>query len=418
MTSKPCRILAFLTLAALLLTGCGRLTKQEAEAPAPDEVQPAEPESVPEPQTMTEPESAPEEPDPTDARVRELLGAMTAEQKIAQLFFVSPEALTESSGAVTVAGDATREAFSQRPVGGVIYSYDNLTDPEQTRAMLAGMQQISRDVLGLPVFLGVDEEGGTVARISGREEFGVDAWPDMADVHDAAEARRIGEAMGDYLRDLGFNLDFAPVADVLTNPQNTVVRRRAFSSDPEAVTRLCAAFSDGLQSRGVLACCKHFPGHGATAEDSHEGFAVSQHTPEELISTDLPPFCDAAGRGIPFIMVGHITLPNVTGEEVPASLSREVTTSLLREELGFRGVAITDSLDMGAITQNYPAGEAAVRAVLAGEDMLLISGGFAEAYDAVTAAVADGAIPGERLDEAVGRILRVKLAWEEAQQSS
>ena len=421
MTSKPCRILALLTLAALLLTACGRLPKQETEPSAPAEAQPAAPETVPEPlpepepQSAPEPEPAPDEPDPMDARVQERLGAMTTEQKIAQLFFVSPEALTGSGGAVTVAGDATREAFSQRPVGGVIYSYDNLTDPEQTRAMLTGMQQISRDVLELPVFLGVDEEGGTVARVSGREEFGVEAWPDMAEVSDEAEARRIGEAMGGYLRDLGFNLDFAPVADVLSNPENTVVRVRAFSQDPETVTAMCAAFSDGLQSGGVMACYKHFPGHGGTAEDSHEGFAQSPHAPEEFTVLDLPPFSDAAGREIPFIMVGHITFPEVTREETPASLSREIVTELLRDELGFRGVAITDSLDMGAITQNYPAGEAAVQAVLAGEDMLLISDGFAEAYDAVTAAVADGTIPGERLDEAVGRILRVKLAWEAEQ---
>ena len=422
MTAKRRRIVALLSLAALLLTGCGRLPKQEAEPPA--ETQPAEPEPAPEPVPAPEPESEPEsvpepepeEPDPTDARVQELLGAMTAEQKIAQLFFVSPEALTGSTGAVTVAGEATREAFTQRPVGGVIYSYDNLTDPEQTRALLAGMQEISRDVLDLPIFLGVDEEGGTVARISGREEFGIDAWPDMADVGDADEARRIGEAMGDYLLDLGFNLDFAPVADVLSNPDNTVVRVRAFSDDPETVTNLCAAFSDGLQSKGVMACYKHFPGHGGTAEDSHEGFASSMHMPEEFAVLDLPPFSYAAGREIPFIMVGHITLPNVTREEAPASLSHEITTQLLRDELGFRGIAITDSLDMGAITQNYPAGEAAVQAVLAGQDMLLIGDGFDESYDAVTKAVEDGTIPGERLDEAVGRILRVKLAWQEAQQ--
>ena len=402
-----------MTLAILLamLPGCAPAQQTPPEAFSP------EPEAIPEsaPDALPEPEQIIEAPDPLDEKTEQILSHMTAEQKIAQLFFVSPEALTGSGGAVTVAGDATREAFALRPVGGVIYSSDNLLAPEQTRAMLTGMQKISRDVLDLPVFLGVDEEGGTVARISGVEAFGVDAWLDMADVKDEAEARHIGQTMGAYLRDLGFNLDFAPVADVLSNPENTVVRRRAFSGDPETVTRMCAAFSDGLQSEGVLACYKHFPGHGATAEDSHEGFAVSQHTPEELIAMDLPPFSDAAGRGIPFIMVGHITLPNVTGEEVPASLSGEVATGLLRGELGFRGVAITDSLDMGAITQNYPAGEAAVRAVLAGEDMLLISRGFPEAYDAVAKAVADGTIPPDRLDEAVGRILRVKLALQAAQ---
>ena len=268
------------------------------------------------------------------------------------------------------------------------------------------------DVLGFPLFLGVDEEGGTVARISGSGRFGVDAWPDMASVTETSEARRIGETMGEYLSTLGFNLDFAPVADVLTEPANTVVRYRAFSDNPETVTKLCAAFSDGLQSRNVLACYKHFPGHGATAEDSHKGFSCSMHTPEELFALDLPPFREAVAREIPFIMVGHVTLPNVTQEEVPASLSHEITSDLLRSEMGFRGVAITDSMDMGAITKQYSYAEAAVQAVLAGEDMLLISQGFSEAYDAVTEAVANGTIPSERLDEAVDRILRAKLIWQ------
>ena len=393
------RLLALLFIASLL-PGC---------APAAPSDPPPEPaQSVPEPAAEAQTASP-------DAQAAEALAAMTRTQKIAQLFFVSPEALLGDSGSVTAADDSLRAAFAACPVGGVLLAGDNLRGPAQTKALLSGLQDMSRDVLDLPVFLGVDEEGGTVARISGTGRFGVDAWPDMASVADEAEARRIGEEMGKYLRDLGFNLNFAPVADVLTEPENTVVRRRAFSDDPETVTNLCAAFSDGLQSRGVLACYKHFPGHGATEADSHKGFACSMHTPEELFLLDLPPFRDAADREIPFIMVGHVTLPNVTRQASPASLSHEITTELLRGELGFRGVAITDSLDMGAVTQNYSAGEAAVQAVLAGQDMLLINQGFPEAYEAVSRAVADGTIPQTRLDEAVERILRAKFAWQAGQ---
>ncbi len=389
-----------------LIAGCAPAAQVPPE--------PAAPENDPAPMPAAEPE-APEPPDPMDARVTELLGAMTREQKIAQLFFVSPEALTGFSGSVTAADESVRAAFRTRPVGGIILNDENLAGPDQTRALLSGLQEISRETLGLPLLLGVDEEGGTVARVSGSGRFDTGVYPDMAAVESADRAREIGAEMGEYLRELGFNLDFAPVADVLTNPDNTVVRRRAFSTDPAAVTAMCAAFSEGLQSRGVMACYKHFPGHGATAEDSHEDFARCLHEPEELIALDLPPFCDAAGREIPFIMVGHITLPNTAQQALPASVSCEITTELLRGELGFRGVAITDSLDMGAITAHYPAGEAAVQAVLAGDDMLLVSEGFDPACDAVTQAVSDGTIPPERLDEAVGRILRVKLAWQEAQ---
>ena len=392
----------FILALALMLAGC---------APAASPAQPPAEPAQSEPASTSE---APAEESP-DARAEAILKSMTTEQKIAQLFFVSPEALSDGPGSVTAADENLRSAFRDCPVGGVILSEGNLKDPAQTGALLSDLQELSLDALDIPVFLGVDEEGGTVARISGTGRFGVDAWPDMATVADAAEVRRIGEEMGDYLRDLGFNLDFAPVADVLTEPANTVVRRRAFSDNPETVTKLCAAFSDGLQSRGVLACYKHFPGHGATADDSHKGFVCSMHTPEELFALDLPPFRDAADREVCFIMVGHITLPNVTLQETPASLSHEITTELLRGELGFLGVAITDSLDMGAITKQYSCAEAAVQAVLAGQDMLLINQGFPEAYEAVAKAVADGTIPPERLDEAVGRILRAKLAWQAGQ---
>ena len=396
-----CAALAFL-FSTSILPGC---------APA---VQPAPP---PEAAEQNSPESAPAEEKPAslDDQVKDILKTMTREQKIAQLFFVSPEAITGGSGSVTAADDALRAAFEACPVGGMILSEGNLLDPAQTKALLSELQEMSREVLDLPVFLGVDEEGGTVARISGTGRFGIDALPDMARVSNEADARHIGEEMGTYLRELGFNLDFAPVADVLTEAENTVVRRRAFSDNPEAVTMLCAAFSEGLQSKGVLACYKHFPGHGATAEDSHKGFACSMHTPEELFLLDLPPFRDAVSRDIPFVMVGHITLPNVTRQETPASLSHEITTELLRGELGFRGVTITDSLDMGAVTKQYSCADAAVQALLAGQDMLLVSRGFPDAYEAVTRAVADGTIPQARLNEAVERILRAKLTWQAEQ---
>ena len=391
-----------LLLLAMLLPGC---------APA---AQPVPPPEAP-PMSMQAPSAEDVQPASMEQQTKEALSSMTRAQKTAQLFFVSPEAILGRSGCVTEADEALRSAFAACPVGGVLLTEGNLQDPEQAKILLSGLQDMSRDTLDLPVFLGVDEEGGTVARISGTGRFGVDAWPDMASVSSEAEARRIGEEMGSYLRELGFNLDFAPVADVLTEPENTVVQRRAFSSDPEAVTKLCAAFSEGLHSKGVLACYKHFPGHGATAEDSHKGMTCSMHTPEELFLLDLPPFRDAAVRDVPFIMVGHITLPNVTREMAPASLSYEITTELLRDELGFQGVAITDSLDMGAITRQYSCAKAAVQAVLAGQDMLLISQGFPEAYEAVLEAVDNGTIPQARLDEAVERILRIKLAWQAEQ---
>ncbi len=358
------------------------------------------------------PETAAPETDAPDP-VETLLAAMTDGEKVAQLFVVTPETLALADGPATVTGEMTRQAFAQYPVGGLIYLERNLISPDQTRQMLSGAQDLSLRQTGLPLFLCLDEEGGTVRRVSANPGFDIPAYPDMAQVGaggDEAEARRIGAEMGEYLADLGFNVDFAPVADVLTNPDNRVVARRSFGADPELVARMDAAFLEGLQSQGVWGTYKHFPGHGATAEDSHEGFAVSLRTAQELWDLDLVPFRDGAARGVPFVMAGHITLPNVTAQEEPASLSYELVTGLLRQKIGYEGIVITDSLDMGAISQRCGVGEDAVQAVLAGCDMLLMSDNFRPRYAAVLAAVEDGTISQARLDESVRRILRLKLS--------
>lgn len=313
------------------------------------------------------------------------------------------------SYAVTAAGESTRKAFDRYPVGGVLYMGYNLVTPAQTKTMLANMRRYSSSRIDLPILLAVDEEGGTVARISGRPAFGIAAYPNACDVADAAEAGRIGREMGVYLSELGFNLDLAPVADVLTNPSGTVMQYRSFGSDPNRVASLCAAFSDGLWEHGVYSCRKHFPGLGGAVQDTHLGTAVSWRTKAELLCSELVPFADAAARGAPFIMVGHVTLPNVTAVDLPASLSHELVTGLLREELGYDGVIVTDALNMGAIVQNYGLGEAAVMAFEAGADVLLLTGSFRSAYDAVLSAVQSGRIPLSRLDASLTRILRLKL---------
>ena len=347
-----------------------------------------------------------------DERIRSLVDSMTLREKVAQMIVVRPEVLAGVSGPVTVAREATREAFDRCPVGGIIYMGSNLKNPEQVKQLCSDMQKISMDRIGLPVFLCVDEEGGTVARVSGNRDFGISPVPRMSKIGaagDPEKAREAGEKIGTYLSGLGFNVDFAPVADVLTNPKNTVVRARSFGSDPELVTEMTGAFFEGLSSKGVLACYKHFPGHGATAEDSHKGFAASKRTLEQLRQSELVPFQDAADRGVPFIMSGHITAAKVTGKKTPASLSPELLTGLLREEMGYDGIIITDSLSMGAITKNYSLKKAAVMAVLAGNDMLLMPGSLKTCVSAIVEAVEEGEIPEERIDEAVCRIIRAKL---------
>ena len=357
------------------------------------------------PEAMTVPETTEALSDPVEAMLME----MTLEEKVAQMFLATPEALTGASEAVTKADEALLEALDRIPVGGVLLMGCNLKNPEQVRALCAGLQAASRERSGLPLFLCVDEEGGTVARISGNPAFGVEKIPAMSKVEDPETARALGQTMGAYLRDLGFNLDFAPVADVLTNPKNTVVKSRSFGSDPERVTELAGALAEGLLAEGVLPCWKHFPGHGGTAEDSHEGFAVlhlDPEAPEE--GPELRPFLAAAEAGAPLIMTGHIAVPELDPEGLPASLSPTLLALLRGPERDYEGLLVTDALGMGAITERFGPGEAAVLAVLAGNDLLLASDELEPAYEAVLNAVRDGTISEERIDESVRRILRTK----------
>ncbi len=344
-------------------------------------------------------------------RVEELLVGMSLEQKVAQMFMVTPEALTNYTK-VTAAGEVTKQRFMQYPVGGVIYMAGNLVDAKQTQEMLKNMENYSMEFLGFPIFLGVDEEGGTVARIAKNSAFNVENVGDMSKIGASGDcnlAYLAGCTVGTYLTDLGFNLDFAPVADVWSNKKNTVVKYRSFGSDAELVRDMVTAQLRGFSEQGILGAVKHFPGHGSTTADSHKGAAVVEKNLQELLECDLIPFKGAIEEGVPFIMVGHLSLPQIVGEDVPAVLSKEIIVGILREELGFDGIVITDALDMGAITDYYNSAQAAVMAVEAGADMLLMPEDFVEAYGGVLDAVQRGELSVERIDESVRRILRVKV---------
>lgn len=353
-----------------------------------------------------------EEPVIDEAAVQaaEFAAGMTLENKIAQLFMATPNELTGYAN-VTAAGETTKNAYSERPVGGLIYMSDNLKDSEQTKTMLSNMQAIAQECTGLPVFLGVDEEGGRVTRIAGNSGFDATNVGSMGDIGasgDSQNSYNAGSVIGTYLHELGFNVDFAPVADVLTNEENTVIGDRSFGTDSALVADMVMAELKGLSDAGVYGAVKHFPGHGATAEDSHEGQAVSERTLEELMAQELVPFASAIDAGARFIMVGHIAVPNVTGDDTPASLSEKMIKEVLRTQLGYNGIVITDAMNMGAVTEKYSAGEAAVQAVLAGADMILMPEDYETAYNGLLEAVKNGTITEQRIDESVIRIIKVK----------
>ena len=349
----------------------------------------------------------------TQHRVEELLSSLSLEEKVAQVFVALPEQLIGNVSRVTAAGEATSEAIINRPVGGIVYLESNLVSPEQTKTMLQNVQQYSMDRLNLPMFLCVDEEGGQVTRLAGKAGFDLPVYDNMSVIGsqgDTEQAYQMGESIGQYLYDLGFNTDFAPVADVLTNPNNQVVSYRSFGSDPETVKDMTDAVSRGLASKKILATYKHFPGHGNTAADTHAGYAYSNKTKEELYQCELIPFIQGIEDEVPFIMMGHISLPNIVGDDTPASLSKTIVTDLLIDELGYKGIIITDALNMGAVSQQYSSAPAAVKALNAGVDMLLMPADFNAAYQGVLAAVQSGEISEERINKSVEKILKAKMS--------
>ncbi|MCM1233135.1 MAG: beta-N-acetylhexosaminidase [Ruminococcus flavefaciens] len=342
------------------------------------------------------------EADPLEEVVTSSISAMPLEDKVAGLFIVTPEALT-GVGTATQAGEGTQEALNQWGIGGLIYFDKNIKDREQITEMLSSTVAKSK----YPIFLAVDEEGGSVSRVanSGIDVIQVDDMAQIGENGDTAQAYETGLTIGNYLKELGFNLDFAPVADV-TGEEKSAVGDRAFGSDPQLVGDMVANVVEGIEGTGVSSCLKHFPGIGAAKEDTHDGRVETEKTLDEMRSLDFIPFQAGIKAGADFVMVSHITV--ASEEAVPSSLSKTIMTDILRGELGFEGVIITDALNMSAITEYYTTEEAAVMALQGGADMLLMPEDFNKAYDAVLAAVEDGAITEERIDESLRRIYRVK----------
>lgn len=387
---------------AAMLAACGGTSdNQESRATAMTEPQATAAESQMTETTESETET---ETEPADA--------LTLEQKVGQLFIVRPDALDPSQESeqvndadedgVTEVTDTMKEMLAKYPVGGVCQFGKNITDPDQIIRFNQDMQSISE----IPMFIAVDEEGGLVARLANNDAFDLPKYESAAAVGvsgDTSDALEMGQTIGSYLKKYGFNLDFAPDADVNTNPDNPVIGTRAFSSDAQTAADMVGAAAGGLREEGILPTLKHFPGHGDTAEDSHTSLAVSYKSLEELQACEFLPF--QADSGVHAVMIGHIAVPNVTGNDTPASLCEEMVNMVPDKE---NTLIITDSLSMQAITDAHPSGEAAVMAFEAGCDILLMPEDLEAAYDAILEAVQNGTISEERLDNSVNKILYYK----------
>ena len=393
--------LILIILAALMLAGCAAPAVQETTAP------PTETAEVPTVATTAPPVTteAPPETTLSPEAMDSMLADMTLRQKVGQLFIVRLEQLLPGTGTVREVTPELEQALEEYPMGGVILFGDNVMKPEQLLTLNEGLANLS----GIPLFIAVDEEGGLVARLANNWKFKLTKYGSAMAVGssgDPADALEMGRTIGGYLSEYGFNLDFAPVADVHTNPKNPVIDTRAFSTDPVIAAQMVDAFRDGLEENDIIATFKHFPGHGDTAEDSHSGLAVVYKTREELENCEFIPFREATSQDM--VMVAHVALPNVTGDMTPATLSQQIVTGILKEELGFEGLIITDAMEMGAIVETYGSGNAAVAALKAGCHIILIPEDLPEAFDAVLAALEDGSLTMEWLDETVRKILEFK----------
>ena len=405
-------VIAFTVLLAVLL-GLGGCSPRGAAETAPPETD-APPETEP-PETEPPKDTAPLEETPAPAereaerRARSLLAEMTEEEKLYQLFVVYPEAVTGATDKTTAATEADMlPALEKRPVGGFIYAEANLQRAEQAAAMISEQQRFT----AVPLLTCVDEEGGRVTRI--RSITGSPSA--MYTYREAGTETAYDNAVtiAGNMKTLGLNTDFAPVADVWTNPSNSVIGDRAYSGDFESAATLVAAAVEGFRSQNIICTLKHFPGHGDTAEDSHTGTAVVRKTLDELRDQEFLPFKAGVEAGADMVMIGHLTLTEIDAG-TPATFSRTIVTDLLRGELGFDGVIITDAMTMAAATNHTTGGEACVQALAAGCDILLCAAATPEGLDECVQAVRDelgkpdGRLGWDGIDGSVARVLAMKI---------
>ena len=405
--------------------------------------------------------------------IKKHVKSMSLEDKVSGLFIITPEALT-GYGAVTEAGEVTKEALEATPVAGLIYFSGNIESRDQFSRMLenteewgsidlqaeaaedstsgkdqagkasadsgksSGKEEASSDTgktgdaakassdsketgaskkskdevqtIHIPIFLASDEEGGLVARIED-SGIGVPYVGPMGEVGasgDPAAAFEAGSTIGGYLHELGINLDFAPDADVLIDPYNQTIGNRSFGTDPFLCGQMVGRFIDGLHDQGVASCIKHFPGLGDTETDTHTGGAWSSRTIEDYRGAEFVSFQGGIEAGTDMVMVSHLSNTALTGSDLPASLNKVVMTDILRDELKFEGVIVTDSLQMGAVTERFDSAEAAVTALEAGADILLMPIDFQAARQGILDAVESGRISEKRIDQSLRRILMTR----------
>ena len=340
---------------------------------------------------------------------------MSLDEKIGQMFIIGFEGLKPDN--------TLKEMICERHVGGVVLFRRNIDNPEQLLGLLNSIKAINAECTGnytgngrpdvrAPIFISVDEEGGSVSRMP--DELAL--LPSAASIGESGDegfAYDAGGITAVIIKSFGFNLNFAPVLDILSNPKNTVIGDRAYAQTPDIVARLGVQAMKGMSCEGVIPVVKHFPGHGDTVADSHMELPKVDHDLDRLKNFELAPFQEAVNNHADAVMVGHILMTEIDPSN-PATLSETVITGMLRGMMQFDGVIITDDMTMGAIEKNYNIGDAAVKSIIAGCDIIMVCHGYGkqkEAIDAVKAAVSSGMLTEERINESVRRILELKRKY-------
>lgn len=333
------------------------------------------------------------------SQIDELVENMTLEKKVGQMMVVSVPGRSLN--------DSVKKELKKINPSGVILMGNNYSSYDGTLRFVRDLKKTSN----IPLLISTDQEGGIVQRLQSLQGTTVKSIPSMRELgkkNDTKLAYSVGEIMAKQLRTLEINLTFTPVVDVLTNTNNEVIGDRAFSSNKDVVSKLASSLSKGIEENGVNTCFKHFPGHGGTSVDSHYSMPVITKSEKELEQIELVPFKKAIAEDAKMIMIGHLAVPKITKSQIPASLSKILITDLLKEKLQFKGIVITDALNMGAITENYTTKDIATKSINAGVDLLLLPSNNLETHSAIIDVVKSDKVKIEKIDESVKKILRYK----------
>lgn len=410
---KPFLSVMIAMLAASTLAGCGKEGTTNPTASPTAEATAHAPESTltasPTPTSESTPTPAPDDDAPNhldDKAIWDRIDSMSIEEKVGQLAIIGLDGKSMDKNALSF--------IQNYHVGGFILFKDNIESAGQTLRLLNQLKESNADdPESIPLWLSVDQEGGKVSRMPS-EFTKMPTARQIAGKGDTDYTFAVGQSLGAELGSLGFNMDFAPVLDINSNPNNPVIGDRSFGSDADTVSAHGKAMMEGIASQGIASVAKHFPGHGDTSVDSHKNLPVVDKSLKELLGFELLPFQEAIASDVDAIMVGHLLMTKLDKDH-PASISKAVITDLLREQLDYDGVVITDDMTMQGLTGGNDIGAAAVDAVLAGGDILLVCHEYdlqKKVLDTVLQRAKDGTIAQDRLDESVYRILRLKAQYE------